>query len=232
MIRISLGAIVICLLSFVAIQPVLMAESPKIPLPDQKGPFNVGFQSFHVSGLPIGDDDLTPPDGDTLVWVWYPVDPTDQDVDCKENPSDPSCVIYPGYFPGLLLESPLGARTGVPVAQGRFPLVVHQHGYTVSVQEQISVLENLASHGFIAVAYNANDAFAPLPLICSRALDFQAIIDKVINPADDPLGKAFAASVDENKIGASGFSFGGYGVLSAATGKCIPSRLAHAGHPA
>jgi hypothetical protein len=222
MISLSFRASVLCLLLFVAIQPALMAESPKIPPPDQKGPFNVGFQSYEVFGLPIGDDDFAPPDGNTLVWVWYPVDPTNQDVDCKENPSDPSCVTYPGWFPGIPLESPLGARVGLPVAQGKFPLVVHQHGYGSSVPEQISVMENLVSHGFIAAAYNINDTFDPIPLICLRALDFQAIIGKIINPADQPLGKVFASSIDINKIGASGLSFGGYGVLSAATGNSFP----------
>lgn len=82
----------------------------------------------------------------------------------------------------------------------------------------------LASHGFIAVAVNhpGNNALEPytvqgFTLMWLRASDLSAVIDGML--AD----RQFGPRIDARRIGAAGFSLGGYTMMEIAGGRTSPA---------
>lgn len=110
-------------------------------------------------------------------------------------------------------------------AAGRFPLVMISHGSGGTVLAHRGLARHLARHGFVAVALvhagntAGDDATAGLnpagtgALWRNRPVQFSAALDAVL--ADPVLGDM----VDAGRIGAFGFSAGGYTVLAAASGR-------------
>jgi predicted dienelactone hydrolase len=116
-----------------------------------------------------------------------------------------------------------------PVAGAeRRPLIVLSHG-TGGAAAQLSWLaEVLASHGYIVAAVNhhGNTAFEPvyLPqgfvLIWERPRDLSVVIDRVLEDAE------LGPRIDPGRIGAAGFSLGGYSVLALAGARADADRVA------
>lgn len=105
----------------------------------------------------------------------------------------------------------------------RFPLIVISHGTGGSAPALAWLGTRLAAHGFIVAAVNHPGANALEPytpqgfsLWWLRAKDLSAVIDGVL--AD----REFAPRIDARRIGAAGFSLGGYTMIEIAGGRTSP----------
>lgn len=110
-----------------------------------------------------------------------------------------------------------------PPSPGRFPLLVLSHGTGGSAQIMAWLARGLASRGYIVAAVNhpGNTALADYTaegflLWWERARDLSVTIDMLTSD------KAFGPLIDQRRIGAVGFSLGGYTVVEIAGGRTDP----------
>lgn len=137
--------------------------------------------------------------------VWYPTDRSG--VEQPAPIGSPQVKLFVGH--------PLVPHA--PVAAGRHPLIVMSHGTGGSAGSLDWIASALAEQGYIVVGVNhpGNNALEPLTaegflLWWERATDLSEALDAVLA---DP---QFASHVDQDRIGALGFSLGGYTVLELA----------------
>jgi len=105
-------------------------------------------------------------------------------------------------------------------AARKYPLVLLSHGTGGSAIQMMWLGYYLASRGYVAAAVNHHGNTAAEPqrapqgflLYWERARDLTLVLDKLLA---DPL---FGGRIDRNRIGAAGFSLGGYSVISVAGG--------------
>ncbi len=149
--------------------------------------------------------------------VWYPVDAALPEAKHKIGP--------PGvaYFEGHTLTA-----AGAPLAplRARYPLIVISHGTAGSADSLDWIASALAASGYIVVGVNhpGNNALEPLTwsgfsLLWERATDLSEVIDGVLS---DPL---LSPRIDPARIGAAGFSLGGYTVLELAGARTNMKKL-------
>jgi predicted dienelactone hydrolase len=112
------------------------------------------------------------------------------------------------------------------LAVGRFPLVVLSHGTGGSAQIMAWLGRALAADGYIVAGVNhpGNNALEPYTaegflLWWERAHDVSATIDLLLR--DEQFGR----SIDRRRIGAIGFSLGGYTMLELAGARTDPRRF-------
>ena len=134
------------------------------------------------------------------IMVWYPA----------ASGSPVRRIDYPP-FEGIGI-----AENATPIP-GRRPLVVMSHGTGGSAASLAWIAGALAAQGYIVAAPNhpGNNALAPLTgdgflLWWERAADLGDVIDFMLA---DPV---FAPVIDRERIGALGYSLGGYSVLALA----------------
>ena len=147
--------------------------------------------------------------------IWYPAA-----ADVRE---EPQLIGPPG---AALFEIGPAARNGaIARSPDRFPLLLLSHGTGGTAQSIGWLGTALAAHGFVAAAVNhpgnnALDGYTieGFTLWGERAVDLSRVIDAMIA---EPL---FGPRLDPQRIGAAGFSIGGYTVL--ATAGAVPS-VAH-----
>jgi predicted dienelactone hydrolase len=113
---------------------------------------------------------------------------------------------------------------GVAGSPAKFPLIVLSHGTGGSALQMAWLGTMLASHGYIAAAVNhpgnnAYDGYTPQGFSTwwERARDLTTVIDRMLA---DPL---FEARIDAGRIGAAGFSLGGYTMIEIAGGITDPA---------
>src|SRR5262249_22851963 len=141
--------------------------------------------------------------------VWYPADSAaGEQPQWLGNPQAP--------FARLGKAAPDASPAPSPI---RFPLIVLSHGTGGSALMMASLGTELAPHGFIAAAVNhpGNNALEPYTtqgflLWWERAKDLSNVIDQML--AD----KTFGSRIDSTRIGAAGFSLGGYTMIEIAGG--------------
>ena len=112
---------------------------------------------------------------------------------------------------------PAPAYRDVDVADGVFPMVLFSHGFEGIRFQSFFHVAHLASHGFIVVSpdHHGNtipDDFADIvdkSTAVNRAFDMKFLMDEMLDQATDA-GAEFAASIDPERIGMSGHSYGGY----------------------
>ncbi len=156
--------------------------------------------------------------------IWYPVDAA-----LAEQPHD----IGPPGTPQFL-GHPL--TTGAPIApeSARYLLIVLSHGTGGSAGTMDWIGAALAASGYIVAAVNhpGNNALEPLTwdgftLWWERATDLSEVLDGVLA---DPV---LAPHIDSARIGALGFSLGGYTVLELAGARTdLPAFIAFCSSPA
>lgn len=145
------------------------------------------------------DDDHRP----LMTVVWYPAE-----RNAKEEPWN--VEIFKNGSSALNAEIASGSE--------KFPLIVLSHGTGGSFIHFSWLAQTLAANGYIVAAVNhhgntaAEDRYLRhgFTLWWERAADLTALIDNLL--AD----KKFGHRIDQTKIGAAGFSLGGYTVLAAA----------------
>lgn len=112
---------------------------------------------------------------------------------------------------------PAPVHRDVDPAGGVFPVVLFSHGFEGIRFQSFFHVAHLASHGFIVVSpdHHGNtipDDFNDIvdkSTAVNRAFDMKFLMDQIVDDATVP-GADFAASVDPDRIGMSGHSYGGY----------------------
>ena len=108
-------------------------------------------------------------------------------------------------------------------AAGSFPLIILSHGTGGSAQIMAWLARALASRGYVVAAVNhpGNNALEEYTaegflLWWERARDLTTVIDTLLRDRE------FASVIDPKRIGAAGFSLGGYTVIEIAGGRTDP----------
>lgn len=173
---------------------------------DDSAPYHVGetMRAFH----PAAARDWRGAQTEALVTrIWYPVA-----LSSPELPHEigaPGAPLFQGH--GIATDAPLSdART-------KYPLLLLSHGTGGSADSLDWLAAGLAAHGYIVAGVNhpGNNALEPVTregfmLWWERATDVSEVLDSLL--ADPALG----ARIDTHRIGAVGFSLGGYTVLELA----------------
>jgi predicted dienelactone hydrolase len=149
-----------------------------------------------------------------LTTIWYPAGSgADEQPQWIGSPQAP--------FAGLGKAAPDAALAAAPA---RFPLIVLSHGTGGSALMMAWLGTELAAHGYIAAAVNhpgnnATEAYTTQGFLMwwERAKDLSNVIDQML--AD----KTFSSRIDRKRIGAAGFSLGGYTMIEIAGGITQPS---------
>ncbi len=176
--------------------------------PAEPGPHAVGRTT-----LELDDGSRSRP---LVADVWYPAD-----ADAVGDPS-----IYQ-FIPGIEFASE-SALAEVPVAaDGPYPLVIYSHGSGGLRYVASFFTELLASHGFVvaSVDHVGNTAVELVAggdvdrdqIAYDRVLDVEFLIDQMLAASSAGEG-LLSGSVDPERIGVSGHSFGGFTAFAAVGG--------------
>ena len=193
----------------VGVAPAAASHESSTRAPDAPGAYAVGRTTFDVVDPARG--------GRTFkVDVWYPSRPRDVIGRSKS------------VIDLLVAQAPSpNAYDNPPVAPHRFPLVVFSHGSGGIRFQSWSLMEHLASHGFIVAApdHTGNTAVdglfgtsTPFAVTArNRPLDVSLVITRMLERGrteDDP----FDHHLLRRKIAVMGHSFGGFTAVAAAAG--------------
>lgn len=178
----------------------------------------VSMQADNVAPYHVGEAERTFHPTATRNWrgaqtealwvrVWYPVDPHVQEQ--THDIGAPWHPIFAGH--------PVAPHTPLDSSRTRYPLLLISHGTGGSADSLDWLGANLAAQGYIVAAVNhpGNNALEPLTaegflLWWERATDISEVLDGMLH--DETLGP----HIDAQRIGAVGFSLGGYTVLELA----------------
>lgn len=172
------------------------------PEPDEPGPFAVGRRTETVTDAAREDRALT-------VEVWYPADETGE-------PSPYELI------PGIEFPGGLATLDAPPSSEGPFPVVVFSHGSGGLRQQTATIVETVASHGFVVVApdHAGNTAIDQLTgTETDRATTARNRVQDIGFLIDQMEQGALAADVaDLERLAVMGHSFGGFTSLAVAGG--------------
>jgi len=152
------------------------------------------------------------PEKDLRVTVWYPA--VDTAVEVKQEIGPPGAPLFEAGMAAP--DAPLAPGASGSKGKG-WPMILLSHGTGGSAMQMGWLGTALAQAGFIAVAVDhpGNNADGKLTaegfaLWWERATDLSQVLDGML--ADPEFGKR----IDQDRIGAAGFSIGGYTVLELA----------------
>ncbi|MGA3147462.1 MAG: dienelactone hydrolase family protein [Acidimicrobiales bacterium] len=153
-----------------------------------------------------------------LVEVWYPATPASVKGHTQASYNVASWLppalraLIPAHFDGAIYRT--DAYRGVPVASGRFPLVVFTHGYSGFRDQSTFLTTRLASWGFVVAAADLpdNDLTAVLSGKTSQGIttdiaEQQQVITLMGGNAQD--AGMFHGHIDMSRVAAIGHSLGG-----------------------
>ena len=173
---------------------------------DSVAPYHVGA-AMRVIHPPIARDWRGAQTKALVTNIWYPVDPTVPET--AHDIGDPAHAVFEGH--------PRAVDAPLSPAHATYPLLLLSHGTGGSAASLDWLGAALAAHGYIVAGVNhpGNNALEPVTidgfiLWWERATDVSEVLDSVL--ADPTLG----AHIDTSRIGAVGYSLGGYTVLELA----------------
>ncbi|HLO93552.1 MAG TPA: hypothetical protein VK195_04485 [Burkholderiaceae bacterium] len=143
--------------------------------------------------------------------LWYPAQPGSQEQAVPQGPFEP-----------------LSLAPGADPAPGRWPLLLLSHGTGGSAMSLGWLARGLAARGYLVagVDHHGNTAARP-PYLAEgflmpweRVRDLRVLLDQLLS---DP---QWSPHIDRQRIGAMGFSLGGYTVLASLGVRLSPERLA------
>jgi predicted dienelactone hydrolase len=221
----------------------------EVTLPAPTGPFAVGRESFFWSDdtdRPAAEDEATDR-RELVVWIWYPAEPGQMDAtndDYVPAPWRVACERHNGALLRLLSRDLAlvhgHSLRGVAVSQKEpaYPVVIMRAGASAEVTNYSTLAEDLASHGYFVVGFDAPhrtrlvvlpdgrvverspqndlDRFAGKQfdeaserLLAAWASDARFVLDRLERLNEsDPSGK-FSGRLDMTRVGIFGHSFGG-----------------------
>jgi len=143
------------------------------------------------------------------VAVWYPAQSDAQEIEISVSPKRP-----------LWHADRAAPDAAPPVNLHRYPLIVMSHGFGGAGIQLAWLGAALARRGFVAAAVNhpgnSVDDVSTLEgfaLRWERARDLKAVIDGLLGDS------TFGELIDRGRIGAAGFSLGGYTAITIAGGR-------------
>lgn len=148
-------------------------------------------------------------DEDVTFHIWYPADPGGRTVTVGGN----------GVFYGT------EAGRGAPVQAGQFPMIVISHGAGGNAGQFGWIASELAQAGYVVVLPNhpgttsGNASAAEAVRVWERPADVTAVIDEIV---ESPEAYPY---IDVTRIGALGFSAGGYTAMALSGARVDPARL-------
>lgn len=181
-----------------------------------------------------------------LVWMWYPASPSYASPQTEYLPAPWRAALAKGqgrFLRSFFKRDPAVVRThsvsDAPVSseQARYPVVLLRSGGSALTTDFTTLAENLASHGFFVVgfdapyrsfvvvlpdgrtvnrypAYNVENANGNLAdpligkLLAMWIADTKFVADQLQRMNDDPASR-FAGRIDLGRLGMFGHSFGG-----------------------
>ena len=177
-------------------------SEPEAPAPDRPGPYAVGRSTQQVT-------DPQRPERTLTVEVWYPA----------ASAAEPTSY---ELIPGVAFDSDLSTVDAQPSDEAPFPVVVFSHGSGGLRQQSATIVETVASHGFVVVAadHAGNTAIDRLlgtetefgVSARNRVLDVGLLLDEL------EAGRLAGGLADTEQIGVMGHSFGGFTALAVAGG--------------
>jgi predicted dienelactone hydrolase len=184
---------------------------------------HLGPTSFtHRGPFSVGETTLTLPTDGAPVEVWYPA--TKSSVAGKPEATYDVASWLPLSLKKLLpagytLNYPSGGVRGVPVARGRYPLVVFSHGYAGFRDQSTFLTAWLASWGFVVAApdHFSRDLTEVLggptgaTATTTDVEDLEATIS-LMKTQDASASSRFRGHLDPHRLGAVGHSAGGAAV--------------------
>lgn len=151
-----------------------------------------------------------------LTTIWYPAAPSS-----VEKPQTIGPPGSPLFFAGNAAPNAKFAAT-----PSRFPLVLLSHGTGGAAMQLAWLGEYLAAHGFIAAAVNhpGNNALESytiqgFTLWWLRAHDLSTVLNHLLED------RTFGPRIDRARVGAAGFSLGGYTMIEIAGGVTNPQAV-------
>jgi predicted dienelactone hydrolase len=143
--------------------------------------------------------------------IWYPVDSATRRETIFGGPAAEQIFVPVEVAP----DAPLSDRSR------KYPLVVMSHGTGGSAVMMMWLGVHLAANGYIVAAVNHHGNTSaekePAPqgflLYWERATDLKLVIDSLLHDS------VFGSRIDDRRIGAAGFSLGGYTAIAAAGGR-------------
>lgn len=142
---------------------LLLYWFPVVDLPEPSGPYKVGMRDFMLSDdSRIGTHQIAPNESRRLaVRVWYPSDQVEglqrqsyyTDLEARTTARELGQLTPLGapFFP-YLKHSQTHSYVNAPLAEGlqNLPVVTFSHGYRGSKGQNTILMEDLASHGYLA----------------------------------------------------------------------------------
>jgi predicted dienelactone hydrolase len=144
-----------------------------------------------------------------LTTIWYPADPSTKEIEQWVGEAE-----HP-----FASEGKAGRDAKIAIRPAKFPLILLSHGTGGSALMMAWLATVLAAHGYIAAAVNhpGDNTLEPytiqgFTLGWERAVDLSKVLDGLLA---DP---EFGSHIDAKRVGAAGFSLGGYTVVELAGG--------------
>ncbi len=190
------------------------AAAPAQPVedPTQLGAWAVGVRAFELV-------DPSREDRSLATVLWYPVLPA-------EAEGAPAFYDFGVFGFGATSDVAVGDAPAATVPGG-FPLVVFSHGSGGINTQSTTLMETLASHGFVVVSPNhtgntAVDAFFTRLVsfeqsAWDRPRDVSFVIDEMLDSNETP-GDPLFGRIDSFRIGVAGHSFGGFTSIATVAG--------------
>jgi dienelactone hydrolase len=231
------GAIALAVSALLAVAVSVVADpaaaeraapaAPSIALPPPSGRFAVGTVSLRWVDASRPDPFLPRRRREVLVQLWYPATGTASFPPAQYLPAGAARAFerLAGIATPVFDRIRVHARSGAPVVSGRHPLVLFSPGFGMLTGFYTSLLEELASQGFIVVAidhpYDAEvvelpggrlvrkrfgDGPAPERALSIRIADVRFVLDRL--PRLNGHGR-LAGKLDLGHIGMFGHSLGG-----------------------
>lgn len=175
--------------------------------PDSFGHWEIGHTSFNAIDVERENRHLK-------IDVWYPVD----DVDVGRG----LLADYPLLGP-IALKAEIALRAKPVSTAQPFKLLVFSHGYGSINTQSTSLMENLASHGFIiaSIEHTGNTQSSPTDTFDEaaekRVPDVSFVIDTMFARNQDP-SDMFHYRINEGEVGVVGNSFGAMTAIGTAAG--------------
>jgi predicted dienelactone hydrolase len=194
--------------AFLTLLAVVCLSSAVYPQSSNSGSFKVGVASRRV--VPPEPYDWRGATMHALLGVVW--SPADGDASAKPQ-------LIPPFGTPIFEAAAAAANAKIATSPAKFPLILLSHGTGGTVQSLAWFATALASRGYIVAGVNhpGNNAIEPhtvqgFTLWWQRAKDMSALLDAML--AD----QEFGPRIDTLRIGAAGFSLGGYTVIELAGG--------------